>query len=250
MSESPILAIPEVEELQNNKFLTINDAISLLEASTNDIYANAAVGAGPLTLTEAQATRYHVYKVSGAANNYNLTLPVTINGNNAKRVFAVHNNDTTYTVTVKPVSGSGTTVVLLPGQAALIYQTYEDMVALSRAGLTVPYDLGFFVPASPEDGGMVLKFTAVRAVTIPADFAGSLGHCEVVPSDGDAVFDVQKNGSSVGSITINTSGVFAFTTSATPVSLAVNDRLSIIAPTPQDSTLADVNVNILASRAA
>lgn len=248
MSNSPILAIPEIAIGQSNKHLTHNNAIALLEASVNDLHIDAAAGTS-VVLTEAQATQHFVYRFSGASAAFTVEFPSVINSNNAKRVFAVHNADAVDVMTVQS-DNPGATVVVQPGATAIIYQDFEDMYAISRGATTVPYDLAFFVPSTPADAGMVFKFTAVRAIVIPDDFAGSLGHCETVPSDGTAVFSVEKNGSAVGTISINTSGVFTFATTGAEISLAVGDELSIIAPTPQDSTLADINVSIIASRTA
>jgi hypothetical protein len=240
MSASPILAIEEIAENQNNKYLTHNDAIAHLEATTNDIFTNASVGAGPVNLTESQATRYRVYVVSGGSAAFNLVFPATINGNNAKREFSVHNADTTYSVTVKPSTGTGATVVIGPGETALIYQSYQDMYALSRGVIAgSPYDVGAFIPDKPEDGGEVCKFVAVRSVAFADDFAGAKGRCSVNPTS-SAVFTISKNGAGIGSMTINTSGVFSFATTGGAVSLVAGDYITLTAPTPQDATLADV----------
>jgi len=240
MSKSPILAIEQIGENQNNKYLTHNDAIDILEAATNDVFVNAAVGAGPVTLTEAQATQYRLYKVSGGSAAFNLVFPATINAVNAKREFSVHNADTTYAVTVKASTGSGSTVVVAPGETAIVYQSYQDMYPLARGVIAgLPYDVGAFIPDKPENGGEVCKFIAVRDVSFPDDFAGSVGHCTTNPT-ATAAFTIAKNGVSIGSMSISTSGVFTFATTGGATSLVAGDRITITAPSPQDTTLADV----------
>lgn len=250
MTDSPILAIPEIGPTQNNKYLTHNNAISALEAAANDIYTNAAVGAGPLALTESQASRYFVYTLSGATGAYIVTFPATINTNNAKRVFAVRNADTVDALTIKASTGSGATVVLDPGEAAVIYQNYQDMYSLgfTTAPGSDPYDLGVYIPGLPDNAAEVLKFIAVRAFTIADEFAGSRAHTGVNPT-ATAVFTVLKNGGSIGSISISNTGVATFsTTGGAAESFAAGDRLSVTAPTPQDATMADISIVFLGIR--
>jgi len=250
VSESPILAIAEIGPTQTNKYITHNDAIAALEAASNDIYTNSSVGAGPVNLTESQATRHFVYVVSGASGNFDVIFPSQINFNNAKRVFAVRNADTVDTCTVKASTGSGSTVVVPPSSSAVIYQNYQDMFVLSAAS-TAPdtYDLGVYVPDMPDDGAEILKFVAVRAFTLADDFSGSRAHVGTNPA-ATAVFTVKKNGASIGTISISTVGVATFLTSGTGVeTFTAGDRLSIDAPTPQDATLADVSIVFLGAKA-
>lgn len=238
---SPILAIPEIAPAQNNKYITHNDAIAWLEAMANDIYTNAAVGAAAVTLSELQATKYFVYRLSGLTGNQNLVFPASINFNNAKRVFCVHNVDTVGNVTVKASTGTGTTVVLTPGQMAIIFQNYQDMVAVTVIN---SYDTAFYVAGLPGNNVAIGTFVATRAFKLADDFAGSRGHCAVNPTTTAAAFDVRKNGSSIGSVSISTVGAFTFTTTgATVESFVAGDRLTVVGPTPQNTTLADVAIS-------
>lgn len=249
MSNSPILAIPEIAAGQSNKHNTHNNAIALLEASVNDIHDVTTAGAGPVVLTEAQAVQHMVYRFAGGAANFDVEFPSVINANNAKRVFAVHNADTTYDLTVQS-DNPGSTVVLEPGQSVLIYQDFEDMYALTVPGsiaTTAPYDVGVFIPGAPADGGIVMKFSAVRELDFPDDFAGALCDVGTVPTS-TAVFSVELNGVAIGSISIDTGGVATFATTGGAVALTVGDVLAIIAPSPQDATLADVNFNFIGTR--
>jgi hypothetical protein len=248
MSNSPILAIPEIASGQSNKHTTHNNAISLLEASVNDVHIDAAAGAG-VVLTEVQATVHFVYRFSGGSANFPVEFPSVINGNNAKRVFAVVNDDTTYDLTIQS-DNPGDTIVLEPGQSVIVFQTFEDMLALTVPGVvatTAPYDIGAFIPGAPADGGIVMKFTAVRALDFADDFAGSYGHCENVPTS-TAVFSIELNGTPIGSVSISTGGVFTFATTGGAVAMSAGDRLSLIAPSPQDASLTDVNFNFIGTR--
>lgn len=244
MSKSPILGITEIAPTQDNKSITHNDAVKALEAASNAILAFSAIGAGPVTLTEAQATGNMVFTLVGGSAAFNVVFPSQINTVNAKRVFAVRNNDTTYDATIKASTGSGTTVVVKPGEGALIVQDYEDMTLLSSAPVVTanPYDIGVYVPSLPDDGAELLKFIAVRGFSLADDFAASRGHVGTNPT-ASAIFTVKKNGASIGTVTVSTGGVFTFnTTGATAETFVAGDYLSLEAPSPQDATMADISI--------
>lgn len=101
------------------------------------------------------------------------------------------------------------------------------------------YDLQFRFLGAPGAGAVDTQLAA-RAVTISNADPGEV-HVGVNPTDGTATLDVQVNGVSVGGIEITTSGVVTWNLAA-PVVLAAGDRLALVAPTPADSTLADVLV--------
>lgn len=249
MAESPILAIPQIEENQDNKHITANTAIALLEAAEEDQYVNAAVGAGADTLSEAEASQYILYKLSGLTGNQNLVFPDTINGQNVKRKFIVWNADATDTLTVKGTA-AGTTVAVPPGGVVWIAQTTADMKALTPLYTgTTPYDIGVFLPGQPDDGATVWAFKATRAFTMADDFAGSVYDNASNPAS-TAVFNVNLNGSGIGTISVNTSGVATFSTTGGAVSIAVGDVLELIAPSPQDGTLSDIAITFLGSRSS
>lgn len=251
MSTTNLLNITEVGESQNNKYITINNAFAALEQAANASLANSSIGAGPWAVDEAEISRYAVFTASGASAAYDIEMPSTVNSVNASRVFYVINADGTYDATVKASTGAGSTVTFAPGEAGAVYQDYEDMYLISKGeAVTVnpPYDVGLYIPGQPGDGAEVFKFVAVRAVEWPDDFAGSYGHVGTNPADGTATFTVKKNGSAVGSIAISTGGTFTFATTGAETSLVAGDRLTIEAPTPQDSAMADVGFNLAGAR--
>jgi hypothetical protein len=66
-----------------------------------------------------------------------------------------------------------------------------------------------------------------------------------VDPDAEAVFDVRKNGVSVGSLDFaiaSNTGVFSI---ASDEDFAPGDRLELVAPSPQDAALADVSVTFM-----
>ena len=105
---------------------------------------------------------------------------------------------------------------------------------------TQPFDAAGFYPGVPTSSAKVLRVPIARAVTFPGNFAGSY-FTATANATGSTVFDVQKNGSSIGSITIaagTTTATFT-TTSGTAKTFAAGDVLAIIAPATADATLAD-----------
>lgn len=244
MSDSELLGIPEIAENQNNKYITHNDAIKFMERATQRPLANSSVGAGPWTLTTEEFTRNFAFKASGASGAFDIVTKGEVGANNTKRFFVVINDDSADTATVKS-DASGTTVVIPPKVTAFILQDHDDLIALgmfnTTLGMQVPYDIGAFIPGSPADEALVMQYVAPRSINFPDDFAGSVGECAVNPSS-TAVFDVLKNGSSIGSVSISTGGAFTFSTTGGAVSLVAGDILSMTAPSPDDATLADISI--------
>ena len=84
--------------------------------------------------------------------------------------------------------------------------------------------------AFPTTGGEPLfKMVAARRFTLADDFAGSVGHTEVVPTVGAATFDVNRNGSKIGEVSFALSASTATftTTGGTAEVFDVGDRLEI-----------------------
>lgn len=125
-------------------------------------------------------------------------------------------------------------------------KTYFDTL---YAPLSQPFDLTAFYPSIPTASAKVTRIPIARAVTFAANFAGSYFTASA-NATGTTVFDVQKNGSSIGSISIAASGTTATftTTSGTSKSFAAGDVLMIVAPASPDATLADPGFVIVGAR--
>jgi hypothetical protein len=100
------------------------------------------------------------------------------------------------------------------------------------------YDISVFVGGCPVLGETILRLVATRPFTLAA--AGHQASCGTKPSAA-AVFQVLKNGSNVGTLTIDTSGT-ATSAFAAAVPVVIGDLVVILAPSPQDLTLADVGI--------
>lgn len=105
------------------------------------------------------------------------------------------------------------------------------------------YDISIYVGGCPVLGETILRLVATRAFALAA--AGHQASCGVNPTAA-AVFTLYRNGVACGTLTISTAGLATFAL-ATSVSFAVGDLLTIIAPSPQDLTLADVGILLAGS---
>jgi hypothetical protein len=106
-----------------------------------------------------------------------------------------------------------------------------------------------FYPGTPTASALVLYLPFAIAVTLPANLAGSYVKAKTAATASTA-FDVQKNGSSVGTITFAASGSTATfsTTGGAAVSFAAGDVISIVSPATPDATLSDIGFSLLANR--
>ena len=126
---------------------------------------------------------------------------------------------------------------LLAGDAARLH-------ALLNVPPTV--SVGFFQYAVPGAADIVTRYLFVEAATFPADFLGSRGHVESLPT-APATMDVQRNGESIGTILVATDGAVTFvTTGGQGQAFGVGDRLDVVAQSPPDDTMALITVTLLA----
>lgn len=108
-------------------------------------------------------------------------------------------------------------------------------------------EIGLFFPGGPPASNQLLaKYIASRDMTFPADFAGSVGHVGTNPT---GAFDmtVSVGGATVGIVTVDTLGAFAFeTTGNAPVAVFAGDEIEVEAPGSADATIADIAMTLVA----
>ena len=148
-------------------------------------------------------------------------------------------------------TGDQTSVTGNAGTATAL-QTARTIGGVSfdgTANITQPFDVTGFYPGVPTASAKVLRVPIARAITLPGNFSGSYFSASA-NATASTVFDVQKNGSSIGTVTIGAGGTTATfaTTSGTAKTFAAGDVLSIIAPASPDATLADPAFVLAATR--
>jgi len=136
---------------------------------------------------------------------------------------------------------------------ALIEEAPKDGTAYARqdgAWVVVSvtggiHDLPLSFAGTPTASEVMHRFTVVRAVTCPANFAGSAGHVGANPTASFAI-DVQAAGASIGTITIDTAGAFTFaTTGGAAQVIAAGSLVTFVAPAAADATIVDISVTLL-----
>jgi hypothetical protein len=89
-----------------------------------------------------------------------------------------------------------------------------------------------------------LKIVAVPCI-FAGNFGGSVAYCGENPT-ATATFIINRNDAPIGALSFSTAGVAAYTTlGAVSEYFVAGDRMTIVAPTTQDLTLADIAFSLL-----
>lgn len=239
---SPNLAISHVAASQNQKEVTINDAIDRLdEAISGRLVLDFTVG--EVTLTEAQLRRHVAFATTGMAEGRGLMAPPI------RRLFLVDNAASAHALAVR--CGS-TTVLVEAGAVQLLHTTgtTDGLVAAAPPSLVagaVPFDIVLYLPGNPEAAERLLKLEVARAFAIPENLAGSRGHADAAATAA-AVLSLRHNGTAVGTITFAAGSQDAAFALAGGLALLPGHRLELDAPAVQDATLAGLAFTFLGYR--
>lgn len=161
-----------------------------------------------------------------------------------------------FDVAGSPVTGAGTLAMSLKAQVKNTFlagpasgaDAAPTMRALTASDLPAqPFDLTAFYPGVPGVSAIITRVPVARAVTFPASLAGSIGKARVAAT-AQTDFDVQKNGTSVGTIRFGASATSASFIAASAITLAAGDILSVIGPATPDNTLADIGFVLAGTR--
>ncbi|MDD3030319.1 MAG: DUF2793 domain-containing protein [Alphaproteobacteria bacterium] len=113
-------------------------------------------------------------------------------------------------------------------------------------GAPTPYDVGGSYNGAPTDSLVLLRYPFNRAVSFPLNMANSHA-VSGVAATASAVFSLRKNGVQFATMTF-AAGTALATFAGAATSFAIGDVLTIMSPSPADSTLADIGFALAGTR--
>ena len=155
--------------------------------------------------------------------------------------------------TAATVSGTPATIAadVTIADAGAYYSGTDVEAALQEIGAELaasPFDMTTFFPGTTTASAKLLRVPVARAVSFANDFAGSYGRASAAAT-GSTAFDIQVNGSSVGTATFAAAASTAtFVTAGGALALVAGDVLMIVAPVTPDATLADIGIVLAGTR--
>lgn len=115
-----------------------------------------------------------------------------------------------------------------------------------KAAAAEPFLVAVSLIGKPGAGAVLVDLPLPIPVTFPKGLTDSQAHVGTNPT-AEAVYHFQKDGVEFGTLTIGTDGTLTWAASA-QTAFVKGERLSIVAPASQDSTLSDVAITLLGTR--
>jgi len=241
MPNSPNLAIPLLDAAQNNKYATVNEAIDILDAAVAGTLTKNVAGSTDVTLTTSpdggEANNAILVFTGALTGNINVILPAI-----TKKWRVVNDTTGAFTLTIKAATGTG--VALNTGDEI---DVRFDGTNFIKTPNVFPYVCGFSSIGGTVAGVAMLRHPYPLAVTLRAGLPDSQGKADIAAT-AQTDFDIQKNGSSIGTMRFAASATVATFIFASDVAFAVGDELSVVAPGSADATLAGVRAAIRGDR--
>lgn len=170
-------------------------------------------------------------------------------GNVANNIVA--GKITALTTTKMTIGGTDGDVIVddAAGESVTIAKWTSRRTLLSDIGIggggTGSYDIRFGFASAPTSSQIIDTPMIGRALTLPANMAGSVGRVDTNPT-ASFVMTLQDDGVTIGTITVSTSGVFTFaTTSGTLKLITTPTILTLVAPASVDATIANMSMTLL-----
>jgi hypothetical protein len=110
--------------------------------------------------------------------------------------------------------------------------------------------IAFVIPGRPSNG-QVYNVVLPIACTIAADFSGSVVYAgSVTTANAEFLLRQISNGvtTTVGTATFTSASNTSCQWSSQALSFSAGDVLQLVAPSPQDATLADIGISVLANK--
>lgn len=215
-------AQPDAEHLvagQVNADVPVNSMADLLDGSMNGTIDIDCTAGGTITLTADQWTRNYRFRLTGTpAAAFTVATPAS----NRRGYFE---NTAGQDSTIQVTGGGGDSVTLRDGGKRPIF--------CDSTHITSENDRTFLFPGviagAPSSGTEIAAHLFAIPVTFKAGLPLSVAKCGTAPS-AQTVFDIRKDGGSIGSLTFaasSTSGVFAMASDQSFVSL---NEIQIVSP--------------------
>jgi hypothetical protein len=228
-----ITDLPAASTLVGDELLEVSQLSTSVTITENSISAAASdnsfndSGTGFVSAGFAVGDRIKVTGFANGANN--LLVGIVTDLTAGKMTIGGTDGD----VIVDESSGASVTVSKWGSRRA----------TLADIGIGGGYDILFGFAATPTSDQVLATIPIVRDMTFEADLMGSVGTAADNPSDGDFVISIKDDGVVIATVTISTGGSLTFATaSGTAKTITAGSFLTIEAPSPADSTVANTVV--------
>lgn len=232
MTQTPNLLIDHIAASQAQKEVTANAAFDALDKALCQLTSVAMPDAN-LSLTDGQFLESVYLRLAGTQTAVRtVTVPAH------SKPFMVENATTGgFAINIK--TPAGTAVVLNTGERKLLYGDGADLKIIAESGLGAPYDIGGTFPGQPESGVVILRYPLPRSVKFLSSLPNSKGVAATAPSAAVS-FSIRKGGVQFGTMDFASGANTATFAAASDTDFAAGDVLTLVAPSPADSALADI----------
>jgi hypothetical protein len=147
----------------------------------------------------------------------------------------------------KSTTPTASTLVLRDGAGDFTVNTPTAAAnPVTKAYVDGIYDIGGGSNGLQAVNGYAVNFKATRAMTLPANFSGSVAEA-VTAATAITAFTVLKNGVSIGTMTFAAAGTVPTFSVVGTTSLAIGDTLRIQGGVTPDTTLSDIAITLKAT---
>jgi hypothetical protein len=234
---------------------TLLDTISANQAS-KEVVMNALLdAASPSTLWGRHASACNVltwgyyggnYQVGATANaNANGTLTITASTTNY-----VYASATTGAVSVNTTGfPAGSIPLYLVVTGTTTVTSYTDVRSYQPSGVAPAsafYDVGGYVEGLTNANELVWEFISPRGWSLAS---GASGVAKAgAAATGAVTYNIQKNGSTIGTIAWSASGTVGTVSITSNTPFAAGDVVSLVGPSTPDATLANIAFTLAGTR--
>lgn len=135
---------------------------------------------------------------------------------------------------------------ILSGDDPTILGNWTELLSPADSDTSTPYDIATYIRNKPEGLDTVLVFYTPRNFSFPNNLSGSVFKAGVAAT-GQSIFSLKKNDVEFATATFSASGVTASFSANGQIDFNAGDKLSIVAPTNQDTTLANIYISLAGS---